>query len=82
MNNLPFTSIGIIARNEEKNIMNTLSHLINQDYPHESMEILIVDGNSTDKTREIARDFLDKSNIQYLIINEKDCTNKNHGKNY
>ncbi|MFZ2255307.1 MAG: glycosyltransferase [Patescibacteria group bacterium] len=68
--NTPSVTVGIIARNEEKNIINTLEHIVKQDYPHDKIEIIIVDGNSTDKTREMAEEFLKKQNIRYSIYNE------------
>lgn len=39
--------------NEEKYIENCILSLLKQDYPQEFMEWIFVDGNSTDKTREI-----------------------------
>ena len=69
-NTTPFVTVGIIARNEGKNISNTLSYLISQSYPHDSYEILIVDGNSTDKTREVADKILSNSGMSFKIINE------------
>ena len=40
------------------------------------MEIIIVDGNSTDYTREVAIELLQKENIPYKVINEKNIENK------
>ena len=39
--------------NEEKYIAGCIDSIIEQDYPKDDMEILFVDGMSTDKTREI-----------------------------
>lgn len=47
------TSIIIPCRNEEKHIAKCLDSIISQDYPKERIEILVVDGMSHDKTREI-----------------------------
>ncbi len=52
-NNLPFVSLIIPCRNEEKFIGKCLDSLINQDYPKDKLEILVVDGMSKDKTREM-----------------------------
>jgi chlorobactene glucosyltransferase len=49
---MPLVSIIIPTRNEEGNIKNCLDSLISLDYPN--YEIIIVDGNSEDKTLEIA----------------------------
>ncbi|MCD4664439.1 MAG: glycosyltransferase [Bacteroidales bacterium] len=54
-------SIIIPARNEEANITNLLNDLINQDYPKELYEIIIVNDNSTDKTVEKVNEFISKN---------------------
>ncbi|MCX7766439.1 MAG: glycosyltransferase, partial [Candidatus Sumerlaeia bacterium] len=50
---LPFVSVIVPVFNEEKNIGSCIESLLNQDYPRERYEIIIVDNNSTDHTREI-----------------------------
>ncbi|MEI7848178.1 MAG: glycosyltransferase [Chloroflexota bacterium] len=50
--NSPTVSILLPVRNEEKNIQELIASILSQDYPDE-MDILVVDGMSTDKTREI-----------------------------
>jgi glycosyltransferase involved in cell wall biosynthesis len=70
---MPVTiTVGIIARNEEKNISNTLKTIINQSFDHKSYEIIVVDGNSVDNTRKIATNILDASNIKHKVLNEAD----------
>ncbi len=48
-------SIIIPAYNEEKFIADCLKSVYNQDYPKDKMEVIVVDGHSTDKTAEIVR---------------------------
>lgn len=50
---LPFISVVIPVRNEEKHLGAVLDGLLTQDYPAERYEILVSDGNSTDKTLDI-----------------------------
>ena len=38
-------TVGIIARNEGKNIDNTLESILNQNFELRSYEIVVVDGN-------------------------------------
>jgi cellulose synthase/poly-beta-1,6-N-acetylglucosamine synthase-like glycosyltransferase len=45
------------ARNEQQRIAKCLTCLASQTYPQDRMEILVIDGMSEDKTREIIRDF-------------------------
>ncbi len=56
----PVVSIIIPIRNEEAFISRTLDTVLNQDYPHDLMEIIIADGMSTDKTRDIIADIAQK----------------------
>jgi len=50
-------SIIIPTYNEEANLAQCLESLDNLNYPHERIEIIVVDNGSTDRTREIARNF-------------------------
>ena len=52
MGELPFTSIIIPCRNEERFIGNCLDSIIANDYPKERLEVLAVDGMSEDGTRD------------------------------
>ena len=45
-------SVVLAIRNEENYICRCLDSLIEQDFPNGRYEIIIVDGMSTDKTRE------------------------------
>ena len=54
---LPFVSIIIPCRNEEKFIGKCLDSIIAQDYPKDRLEVLVVDGMSEDGTREIIEQF-------------------------
>src|SRR3989339_872222 len=57
---LPVVSVIITTKNEEKNIENCLKSVQKQDYDKEKLEIIVVDNNSTDRTKEIASQFTDK----------------------
>ena len=65
-------TIGIIAKNEAQYIATTLETLLDQTFDDSLYEIIVVDGNSEDNTREIAEEVLNSSNINYQILNEKD----------
>ena len=41
-----------------------------QDFPHELMEIIIVDGQSKDRTLEITKEILSKSDMRSIILSE------------
>lgn len=46
--------------NEEKYIARCIESIIQQDYPKDDLEVLFVDGMSTDRTREIISSYLPK----------------------
>lgn len=56
-NKLPFVSIIVIAYNEEKGIEKCINSLLNQDYPKNKYEIIVVDDCSNDKTIDIVKNF-------------------------
>jgi glycosyltransferase involved in cell wall biosynthesis len=57
-------SIVVPTYNEEKNIGRCLEALNNQSIPRDQMEIIVVDGGSKDKTRQIASELADVVMIQ------------------
>lgn len=61
-NNLPFVSIVVPARNEEKSIERCIRSLLNQDYP--GFEIIVIDDNSTDNTSKILKNIKDNTTCQ------------------
>lgn len=67
--NKPFVSIICPTYNEEKYIANLIESILNQDFSRENMEFLILDGRSTDKTREIIRQYELKYPFLKLIDN-------------
>lgn len=52
--NLPSVSVIVPAFNSEKTIAQTLESLKNMDYPHDKLEVIVVDDASTDETAEVA----------------------------
>jgi succinoglycan biosynthesis protein ExoA len=52
-----FVSVIIPVRNEEKFIARCLQSVVDQDYPQDRMEVLVVDGGSEDRTQEIGSEF-------------------------
>ncbi len=52
-----FITMCVIAYNEENSIKNILDCIKSQDYEHKAMEVVLVDGMSTDRTRDIMTDF-------------------------
>ncbi|MFC1657826.1 glycosyltransferase [Candidatus Omnitrophota bacterium] len=57
---MPFISIIIPVKNFERTMEKTFEYLLNVDYPHDSWEIVIADGGSTDRTVEIVNNWGEK----------------------
>ena len=53
----PFISVVIPAKNAEDTLENCLKSLTELDYPKYKVEVIIADGLSTDRTREIAENY-------------------------
>ncbi len=53
----PFVSVIIPCYNEREYIGRCLDSLINNDYPHDRLEILVYDGMSEDGTRDVLREY-------------------------
>jgi cellulose synthase/poly-beta-1,6-N-acetylglucosamine synthase-like glycosyltransferase len=67
LENIPFISVIVAARDEEKNISPCIQSLLNQDYPVDKFEIIIVDDFSMDKTAELIKKFeTSVTNLKYL----------------
>lgn len=62
-------TIIIPCRNEEKYIGGCLDSLLANDYPKEYMEILVIDGMSQDKTRQLVVNYIDKYPFIKLVDN-------------
>jgi len=67
-------SIVIPCRNEEKFIRKCLNSIIEQDYPKENFEVLVVDGSSEDRSKEIVKSFSEKYSFIKLLENPQRYT--------
>lgn len=70
-NDWPMISVVVPIRNEERFIDQTLEYIRNQDYPKDKLEILVVDGRSTDRTREIVEQIGAEDSRVKLLDNPK-----------
>jgi glycosyltransferase involved in cell wall biosynthesis len=64
-----FVSIIIPCRNEEKYIAKCLDSIISQDFPKENLEVLVINGASEDKTKEIIKSYSEKYSFIRLLEN-------------
>lgn len=66
---LPFVTVVVPCRNEEKHIGRCLESILANDYPKERMEILVLDGMSEDRTQEIVARYSNRHPIVRLVEN-------------
>jgi len=67
----PKISIIVPTLNEESYIKNCIESILDSTYEQDKMEILIIDGMSSDKTREIVKSYTQKYNFIKLVDNTK-----------
>ncbi len=70
-NPLPIVSVILPIRNEERYITKCLESIAQQDYPSNLVEILVVDDMSTDNTRTIVKEFVQKYSNICLVNNPR-----------
>lgn len=63
---LPFISVIVPARNEERNLPRLLPSLLAQDYPAELYEVIVVDDNSDDATPLILSEFVADERVRVV----------------
>ncbi len=70
---LDFPSVTLVVpcRNEERYIRKCLDSILNNDYPKDRLEILVVDGMSEDGTRRIVQEYAGKFPWLCLMDNPK-----------
>jgi glycosyltransferase involved in cell wall biosynthesis len=66
----PVVTIGCCVKNDEATIKDAIESILIQDYPHERMEIIVVDGQSRDKTLTIIEEALSETNIKKRVFTE------------
>ncbi len=69
-----FVSIIIPCRNEKNFIGQCLESIAKQTYPKENLEVLVIDGISSDGTKEIVKTYIEKYPFIKLLENPKKYT--------
>lgn len=74
MSDLPFVSLIIPCRSEERFVGQCLDSIIVNDYPKDQIEVLVVDGMSEDETRMIVERYAQQYSFIRLLDNPKKIT--------
>lgn len=79
MNRLPLVTVVVPARNEAEDIEECLAHIAAQDYPLNRIEVIVVDGASTDGTATIAAETLKRCGFESsdVVMNRAATTPSN-----
>ena len=68
MNNNKTVTFGVIAYNEEKYLSDLLNDLLGQTYDKRLIEVILVDGYSTDETSQVMKEFQENYKNEYKSI--------------
>jgi len=77
-NDIPLISIVLTTYNSEKIIKETLEAVVNQDFPLNTVELIIVDGGSKDNTLNIIKEFINNY-VKYFYGMKLITHEKNYG---
>jgi len=67
----PIVTIGVCVRNCESSVGKAIKSVLNQDFPHELIELIIVDDGSQDNTLKIVLDLASKTDMQVKVFHGK-----------
>ena len=70
---LPFISVILPVRNEERYIAACVDSIFSQDYPADQMEVIFVDGRSEDRTVELLH-AMQKEHPQIVVLDNPNRT--------
>jgi len=68
MNNI--VTVGICMRNAQDTIGETLNAVLNQDYPTELVEVIVVDGGSSDSSVAIVKLLLERTQRRWKLYSD------------
>lgn len=64
----PFVSVLTPVRNEERYIERCLYSIARQDYPRDRVELIVIDGDSADSTRQLVARFAAESTVDVRLL--------------
>ena len=67
----PEVTIGVCVRNGENSITDAVDSILDQDFPHELMEVIFVDDGSEDKTLSIIKSYVPKIDMKVKVFHHE-----------
>jgi glycosyltransferase involved in cell wall biosynthesis len=67
---MPKVTVGLCVKNIEATVSQSVKSILDQDFPHDLMELIVVDGYSKDMTLKIINKCLSTTQIRYRIFSE------------
>jgi len=67
----PVVTIGVCVRNTATTIREAINSIINQDFPHELMEVIFVDDGSEDETLSIINSYAPKMDMRVKVFHHE-----------
>lgn len=67
----PKVTIGVCVRNGEDHIRDAINSIIEQDFPHDLMEVIFVDDGSEDRTLSIIESYVQKMGMQTTVFHQE-----------
>lgn len=64
-------TIGMCVRNSEGTVRATIDSVVNQDFPSKDVEIIVVDGDSRDKTLAIINDVISGTKMNLRVFSDR-----------
>ena len=77
----PKISVIIPTYNAEKHFMKAFNSILNQSFGYENIELVIIDDNSNDSTKDILKDLSQKYDNINLILMEENSGSPSKGRN-
>jgi glycosyltransferase involved in cell wall biosynthesis len=72
-------TVAVITYNRSRYLREALAGLVRQDYPADSYELLVIDNNSTDRTKDVVSSFIASSPVPRRVLETR--PGLDHGRN-
>jgi GT2 family glycosyltransferase len=68
---LPCVTIGLVVKNNEETIRNTMNSILLIDYPYDKVEVIAIDGRSKDRTMDVISEMLRHAPFKWKLLSDE-----------